>query len=69
MRVCIQCNTHVCLFSRDKSPLKPQVNTYCVLLFIQDELEPDVEQGNPENSDAEEDNEESDLLLQQSGMS
>ncbi|TNN51936.1 Histone-lysine N-methyltransferase pr-set7 [Liparis tanakae] len=31
-----------------------------------DELEPDVEQGNPENHDAEEDDEESDLLLQQS---
>ncbi|XP_054461684.1 uncharacterized protein LOC129097029 isoform X2 [Anoplopoma fimbria] len=33
---------------------------------IEDELEPDVEQGNSENCDAEEDNEESDLLLQQS---
>ncbi|XP_041811390.1 uncharacterized protein LOC121619625 isoform X2 [Chelmon rostratus] len=33
---------------------------------IEDELEPDVEQGNPENGEAEEDNEESDLLPQQS---
>ncbi|XP_045915514.1 uncharacterized protein LOC123977076 [Micropterus dolomieu] len=33
---------------------------------IEDELEPDVEQGNPENSDAEEENEESDLSCQQS---
>ncbi|XP_031151492.1 uncharacterized protein LOC116047099 isoform X3 [Sander lucioperca] len=33
---------------------------------IEDELEPDEEQGNPENCDAEEDIEESDLLLQQS---
>ncbi|XP_074468762.1 uncharacterized protein LOC141753956 isoform X2 [Sebastes fasciatus] len=33
---------------------------------IEDELEPDVEQGNPENCDAEEDDEDSNLLLQQS---
>ncbi|XP_039675539.1 uncharacterized protein LOC120570916 isoform X4 [Perca fluviatilis] len=33
---------------------------------IEDELEPDEEQGNPENYDVEEDIEESDLLLQQS---
>ncbi|XP_056256201.1 uncharacterized protein LOC130184300 isoform X2 [Seriola aureovittata] len=32
---------------------------------IEDELEPDVEQGNPKNSDAEEDNKESAVLLQQ----
>ncbi|XP_040909011.1 uncharacterized protein LOC121191726 isoform X2 [Toxotes jaculatrix] len=32
---------------------------------IEDQLEPDVEQGNPKNSDVDEDNEESDVLLQQ----
>ena len=37
------------------------------LVFIQDELESDVEQGIPDNADAEEDNEESDCFPQQSG--
>lgn len=69
MKVCFQCNiTWQCLFGRDKSPLKLHLNRYCILLFIQDELEPDVEQGDPDNTDAEEDNnEESDCLPRQSG--
>ena len=43
------------------------MNNCSVLLVIQDKLEPDVEQNSPGNADAEEDNEESDLLPLQSG--
>ncbi|XP_075962356.1 uncharacterized protein LOC142965335 isoform X3 [Anarhichas minor] len=54
------------LLAMEKGSLEKFKGNSLEEIEIEDELEPDVEQGNPENRDAEVDNEESDLLLPQS---
>ncbi|XP_026156664.1 uncharacterized protein LOC113126760 [Mastacembelus armatus] len=57
------------LLAKEKGSLKKMKGNSLDEIEIEDELEPDVVKCKPENSDAEENDEESDVFLKQSGLS